>query len=43
MTKNARDKVQGALDRLALALADRGHTWTPEERHSYELATRLLS
>lgn len=30
-----------ALDALALALADKGHRWTPEERRLYERAVTL--
>jgi hypothetical protein len=29
-----------ALDALALALVDHGHTWTPEQRALYEAATK---
>ena len=31
------------LDELALALADKKHNWTKEERRDYELSVRILS
>jgi hypothetical protein len=31
-----------ALDTLALALTDTGHTWTNEERQNYESAVHFL-
>ena len=43
MIRSQKDTIQEALDKLALALTDREHTWTPEERRAYEVATGLLS
>ncbi len=42
-TKTERERVLNALDRLALALVERGHRWTQVERRAYETAVRLLS
>lgn len=38
----SREKVQLALDMLAMALADHGHVWTREERGAYDRACEEL-
>lgn len=42
MNSHAKEAVKAALDELALALTDRGHKWTPAQRHLYDQAIRLL-
>ena len=42
MTARAKAAVLAALDRLGLALADKGHRWTNAERRAYEAAVREL-
>ncbi len=34
--------IQQALDSLGMALANHNHTWTDEERKSYETACAIL-
>lgn len=43
MSKHAKTAILDALDRLALALANKRHQWTQAERRAYEMAVRLLS
>ena len=42
MSVKQRAVVLAALDTLALALADEGHTWTNRQRRAYERAVRTL-
>ncbi len=43
MSERVKTAVLSALDQLALALANKGHVWTRDERRAYETAIRLLS
>jgi len=43
MSENSKQTAKAALDALALALTELGHTWTPRQRQAYERAIRLLS
>ena len=43
MTRNKKNLVLAALDKLGLALAAAGHKWTRAERRTYEAAARLLT
>lgn len=43
MTKREVESVIDTLDALGVALADEGHTWSPELRAMYENAIRLLT
>ena len=36
-------RIKNALDMLGLALTEHGHKWQPEERASYEKASRILA
>lgn len=42
LLKGAR-RIKNALDMLGLALVEHGHKWQPEERDSYEKASRILA
>lgn len=42
MNPKQKQKVLKALDTLALALADHGHTWTNEQRRAYEQAVAAI-
>jgi hypothetical protein len=42
MSDRAKTIILDALDRLALALADKHHKWTQAERRAYEMAIRHL-
>lgn len=42
MLEREKQTILTALDQLALALADYGHTWTNDQRESYEQATEAL-
>jgi hypothetical protein len=37
-----KETVLLALDTLSLALVEKGHTWTPEQRSLYEKAVRIV-
>lgn len=36
-------KLREALDLLGVALAEHGHTWSPEERTAYDRAVRIIN
>jgi hypothetical protein len=42
MTRDHKNLILGALDSLALALAEHDHIWTQGERAIYEEATVML-
>ncbi len=42
MTEKERNLIMGALDSLACALVDHGHTWTDGERTIYEMAVEYV-
>jgi hypothetical protein len=42
MNQNQKNLIQGALDTLALALAEHDHTWTEGEKAIYEEASAFL-
>ena len=43
ITRKELGPVRDALDILALALANKRHVWTSEERRAYEAAARVLA
>ena len=43
MTQQEAQYVIDTIDALGVALADEGHTWSPELRAMYENAIRLLT
>ena len=43
MSEREREKIQDALDALALALSKHSHEWTNRERDLYNRAVRLLA
>ena len=43
MTKKEVELIIDTIDALGVALADEGHTWSPELRRMYENAIRLLT
>lgn len=43
MTKREAQSIIDTLDALGVALANEGHTWSPELRRMYENALRLLT
>lgn len=43
LVTSIREMLIDAMDTLGLALANSGHTWTPKERKSYEVAIRILT